>query len=90
MEPECRDSARDVLRVCRDAQHERMPSLGWCIAEEGLSSCDEAEWWLDEGMWLEDDSSDYVYESPSEDSAEGEEWDSDCGSEISEGGVSGP
>ena len=53
LESECRDSVRDVLRVCRDAQHERMPSLGWCIAVEGLSSCDEAEWWLDDRDELE-------------------------------------
>ena len=55
----------------------------WCV--RSLAEC-----WLDEDMWLEDDSSDYVYESPSEDSAEGSEWGSDSGSELSEGSVIGP
>ncbi|KAM5535279.1 hypothetical protein V8D89_011085 [Ganoderma adspersum] len=52
----------------------------WCVRPL-------AEWWLDEDLWLEDDSSDYVYESPSEDSAEGSDWDSDCGSELLDGSV---
>ena len=50
----------------------------WCV-------CPLAEWWADEDVWLENDSPDYVHESPSEDSAECEEWDSDSGSESSEG-----
>ena len=46
----------------------------WCVRPL-------ADWWLDEDMWLEDESGDYVYESESEsdgeDEGESEEWDSE-------------
>ncbi|KAM5535262.1 hypothetical protein V8D89_011068 [Ganoderma adspersum] len=76
-------SDRDASRlVCvRDVW---VLQTAWCVPPL-------AEWWLDEDMWLEDDLSDYVYESPSTDSAEGSDWDSDSDSELSEGtGVIGP
>ncbi|PIL31156.1 hypothetical protein GSI_05853 [Ganoderma sinense ZZ0214-1] len=59
-----------------------MLQTAWCVRRA-------ADLWLDEDMWLEDDSGDYVYESPSDDSAKGSGWDS--AEELSDDSVgSGP
>ena len=48
----------------------------WCVRPL-------ADWWLDEDMWLEDESGDYVYESESESDDEDEGESEELDSEIS-------